>query len=100
VYETLREAGIRAEIDEADETLGRRIRAAKLEKLPYFLVIGEKEVSSKTATLESRHEPHRVHGSLAPHVVQGAGSERRSDTLPIPALLERLQTEIRNKKHA
>jgi len=100
VYETLREAGIRAEIDEADETLGRRIRAAKLEKLAYFLVIGEKEVASKTATLESRHEPHRVHGSLAPHVVQGAGSERRSDTLPIPTLLERLQTEIRNKKHA
>ncbi|MDP3734829.1 MAG: threonine--tRNA ligase [bacterium] len=81
VYEAMREADIRAELDEADETLGRRIRAAKLEKLPYFLVIGEKEVASKTATLESR-------------------DSNTHDTLPIPALLEQLQSEIREKKHA
>ncbi len=81
VCETLRNAGIRAELDEADETLGRRIREAKLEKLPYFLVVGEKEVAAQSVTLESR--------DASTH-----------DMLALPMLLERLQKEIREKRHA
>lgn len=47
-------AGIRAELDGSDESLGKKIRAAKQAKLPYFLVIGEKEVANGNVTLESR----------------------------------------------
>jgi threonyl-tRNA synthetase len=47
-------AGVRAEIDDASESLGKKIRATKNERLPYFLVIGDKEIESQTVTLESR----------------------------------------------
>ncbi len=50
----LKEAGIRAELDESSETLGKKIRESKLQKIPYLLVVGDQEVSTNTATLESR----------------------------------------------
>jgi len=53
VSEDLRASGMRVEIDDSD-SLGKRIRAAKLEKVPYFIVIGDQEVSDGTGTLESR----------------------------------------------
>lgn len=49
----LSDAGLRVEIDDSD-SLGKRIRNAKLEKVPYFLVVGDQEVTDNTATLESR----------------------------------------------
>ena len=54
VFEQLRNAGIRAELDLSNETLGKKIREAKTQKIPYLLVIGDKEVESKTVTVESR----------------------------------------------
>lgn len=54
VMQKLKEAGIRSEIDESNETLGKKIREAKTQKIPYTLVIGDTEVSADLATLESR----------------------------------------------
>ncbi|MEN9560960.1 MAG: hypothetical protein RIQ56_233 [Candidatus Parcubacteria bacterium] len=57
-----KKAKIRAELDAAD-SLGKRIRNAKLEKVPYFIVVGDQEVEAKTATLESRN--HGKIGALS-----------------------------------
>ena len=46
VYEKLKEAGIRAEIDKRDEKIGYKIREAQLQKIPYMLILGEKEAQS------------------------------------------------------
>lgn len=54
VYAALKGAKIRAELDETNETLGKKIRNAKTEKVPYFLVIGDKEVASEAVTVEGR----------------------------------------------
>lgn len=54
VLESLKNSGIRAELDLDAETLGKKIRNCKVAKLPYFLVIGDKEVETKTVTIESR----------------------------------------------
>ncbi len=43
IAEELRTQGIRAETSEASETLGKRIREAELKKIPYILVVGERE---------------------------------------------------------
>lgn len=59
VATSLKEKNIRAEVDAADESLGKRIRNAKMEKVPYLIVIGDKEVADQTVTLE-----HRTEGSL------------------------------------
>jgi threonyl-tRNA synthetase len=51
----LMKQGIRVEVDDSSETLGKRIRKAELEKIPYLLVVGEKELKDKTVTVRSRH---------------------------------------------
>src|SRR4029079_6387532 len=43
VAEKLREAGVRVEVDERDETLGKRIRDSEIEKVPVVVVFGERE---------------------------------------------------------
>jgi threonyl-tRNA synthetase len=54
VLNKLKEAGVRAEMDAGNETLGKKVREAKTQKVPYTLVIGDKEVADGTATLEGR----------------------------------------------
>src|SRR6185503_4621293 len=55
VLAKLKEAGIRADIDESNETLGKKIREVKSQKVPYALVIGDAEVAANGAALESRN---------------------------------------------
>jgi len=50
----LKEAGVRAELDDSNESLGKKIREGKMLKIPYLLVVGEKEVEAKTVSVESR----------------------------------------------
>lgn len=78
ILSALKELGIRTELDDASETLGKKIRNATIEKIPYVFVIGDKEVETKTVTLESRD-----HGKL------GAKSVEEATTL--------LVDQIRNK---
>lgn len=56
VFETLRNAGIRVELDQSGDSLGKKIRNAKTEKIPYTLVLGDKEVEAKTVTVENREK--------------------------------------------
>lgn len=55
VSEQLKRDNIRAELNSDDESLGKKIRNAKMQKVPYFLVIGDKEVEEKMITVESRN---------------------------------------------
>jgi threonyl-tRNA synthetase len=64
VFQRLKESNIRAKLDESNETLNKRIRSAKLEKIPYFLVIGDKEIATKTVTLESRDKGNQGRNSI------------------------------------
>lgn len=75
VTDTLKAAGVRVTLDDANESLGKKIRNAKTEKVPYVLVIGDAEVSGKTVTVESRD-----HGKM--------------EAVSVEALVERLQKEI------
>jgi len=50
----LKMAGLRVEIDEANETVGNKIRKAVAEKVPYMLVIGDKEVGASTLNVRER----------------------------------------------
>ena len=54
VYERLKAAGIRTELDHKDEKVGYKIRQAQLEKVPYMLVLGEKEAAEGAITVRSR----------------------------------------------
>ena len=54
VAQTLRSWGVRVEIDERDEKLGKKIRDAQTQKVPYMIVIGEKERESGTVAPRER----------------------------------------------
>ncbi|MHB1533954.1 MAG: threonine--tRNA ligase [Acidimicrobiales bacterium] len=54
VAERLRSDGFRVEVDRADEKLGARVRRAKLEKLPYVLVVGDDDVVAGTIGVNRR----------------------------------------------
>ena len=60
VLQELENNNIRAEIDNNNETLGKRIREAELQKIPYILIVGEKEVKSNTIAIRSRNKEQDV----------------------------------------
>jgi len=81
VENQLRNAGIRVSGDYRSDKVGAKIREASLEKIPYMLVVGDKEVSSSTVAVR-----HRTDGDLG--------------TLPMETLITQLQSEINERKLA
>ena len=56
VSDSLKAAGIRVETDDRNEKLGYKIRSAQMEKVPYMLIVGEKEVEEKAVSVLKRDE--------------------------------------------
>jgi threonyl-tRNA synthetase len=54
VHDKLVAAGFRSKIDTDNESMGKKVRNAKKDKLPYFLIIGDKDIADSTVTVESR----------------------------------------------
>jgi len=61
VKKALEEKGVRVEADLRNEKIGYKIREAQLEKVPYMLVIGDKEMENRTVAVRSRKD-----GDLGP----------------------------------
>jgi threonyl-tRNA synthetase len=64
LFEKLKKNDVRAELDDSNESLGKKVRQAKIEKVPYWLVIGDKDMAAGAVTLESRDAGNQ--GQLAP----------------------------------
>ena len=77
VLAALRAASIRTDVDDANESLGKKIRNAKTEKIPYLLVVGDKEVEAKTVSVESRDHGKQDVASLSDFITK-ASEEIRS----------------------
>lgn len=56
VADRARENGLRTQIDERTESVGRKIRDGELSKAPYMLVIGDREAEEGTVSVRERHE--------------------------------------------
>jgi threonyl-tRNA synthetase len=54
LFKKIRSEDIRVEIDQSSESLGKKVRAAKMDKVPYSIVIGDKEMEGAVYTLEGR----------------------------------------------
>lgn len=54
VYNELKAIGLRVTLEDHNDSLGKKIRSAKKDKLPYFIVIGDKEIEAKNVTVETR----------------------------------------------
>ncbi|MCL5733851.1 MAG: threonine--tRNA ligase [Patescibacteria group bacterium] len=78
VLKRFKESGIRAELDKDNATLGKRIREAETQKIPYILVIGEKEAANKNISIR--------------HFERGQEGEMK-----VAELIEKMRQEIENK---
>ncbi len=56
VASAMSESNIRVEVEDANETLGYKIRKAQMEKVPYMIIVGDKEVKSRTVAIRSRKD--------------------------------------------
>ena len=74
------EAGLRATIDDNDETVGKKIRNAELMKVPYTVVIGGKELESGKLSPRSRQD--------LPEITE----------LTVEALIDRLAQDVKDRK--
>lgn len=74
----LQKAGIRVQVDMSDEKIGKKVRNAELQKVPYLLVIGDKELASGQVNVRRRGG-------------QDLGAQ------DLPPFLEKLQSEIQSK---
>ena len=60
IFAELGEQGIRAAIDEADETVGNKVRKAVGQKIPYIVVVGDKEISGEDWMIRVRGEKDQI----------------------------------------
>lgn len=79
VEEVLKQNGVRVELDDSNEKLGYRLRNAQVEKVPFTLVLGDKEVEDNSVT-------YRVFG------------EQKQVTVSLDKFVELILDSIKNKK--
>jgi len=80
ILEKLEEAGIRADLDDRDDTLQSRIRDAELSWVPYIVVFGERELRSEKLSVRTREDGKEIKTSLSELV-----SRIRSETQGYPS---------------
>ena len=76
--EKLHKAGIRVVLDDRNEKVGYKIREAQLEKVPYMLVVGAKEVEENTVSVRSRESAE-------------------NETIDTDTFVARIKEEVENK---
>ena len=79
VATALKKAGLRIELDDSNESLGKRIRETKVNKIPYTIIIGDKDIEAGKVTLESRQET--LGQKTLEEVLEQLTSERDSRSL-------------------
>jgi threonyl-tRNA synthetase len=79
IKKELQENGIRLEIKDENETLGKKIRAAEMQKIPYLLILGDKEIEAKTVSVRER-------------------SKGDSGAISLEKFIEKITEEIKNKR--
>ncbi|MDI6820637.1 MAG: threonine--tRNA ligase [Patescibacteria group bacterium] len=79
ITEKLKEQNFRVELMNSNETLGKRIREAELQKIPYILVLGEREEKDYTVNVRER-------------------SKKETQTISIQDFIKKLEKEVEEKK--
>jgi threonyl-tRNA synthetase len=79
VRDRLRSAGIHADVDVSSERMGAKIRSAQLYKVPYMLIVGDREMQADAVSVRLR-------------------TEEDLGAMPVAAVIERMQTEIVDKR--
>ena len=79
IHDRLVEAGLRAELDDRADTLGYRIRDGELQKIPYLLVIGDREIEAGTVAVRAR------------------GAKRKQEVVPLEDFMTRVRDRVERR---
>lgn len=79
IVKQLKNSGVRVQLKSENETLGKKVREAETQKIPYLLIVGDKEISAGTVSARQRGE-----GDLG--------------QMPVEKFIEKIRDEIMNKK--
>ncbi|MEK7791335.1 MAG: His/Gly/Thr/Pro-type tRNA ligase C-terminal domain-containing protein, partial [Deltaproteobacteria bacterium] len=79
IYEALGKGGIRADSDFRNEKLGFKIREAQLKKIPYMVIIGDREMESQTLSLRER-------------------GGKTSEGVPLEVFFNRIKNEVEQRR--
>jgi threonyl-tRNA synthetase len=79
IVSTLRDAGLAAELDVRSDTLNYRIRDGELNRIPYLLVVGGRELEAGTVAVRAR------------------SAEKKQVVMPVQEFVERIQDEVRTR---
>jgi len=91
MVQELEEAGIRTEIDLSNETISYKIRKAEKQKIPYILVIGDKEMKGKYLNIRARGNPPKFSkGKL--------GQGNKMEKLTLKHFIKKVLKQIKNRK--
>jgi len=78
IARALKKENIRVELKHPTETLGKRIREAEMQKVPYILVVGEKEATGGTVNVRTRHT-------------------KETETVPLEKFVKKITKEIKER---
>ena len=81
VKKLLEENGLRAELDDRNEKIGYKIREARLQKVPYMLIIGDNEVENRTLSVRERGENGDLGAMGIDEFLNRAVSEDKNKTI-------------------
>jgi len=109
VQEELLDENIRVEMYDSDDSLGKRIAEATKQKIPYMLVVGEKEEKDDTVAVREREGKKPDSAKASPSATYFAKttkvkkatedkSKGRQDTVKRDAFISRIKSEIESKK--
>lgn len=87
ILDQLKKAGIRTEINLNNETLGKKIREAEMQKIPYLLIVGEKEIAANSVAIRQRSSFDKA-------------QDKKEDIgqIKLDRFIEKIGEEIRTKK--
>ena len=79
IRDRLAEEGLRVELDDRSDTLGYRIRDGELQKIPYLLVVGDREIEAGTVAVRAR------------------GAKRKQEIVPLDDFVSRARARVEEK---
>ena len=89
ILKELKAAGIRVELDARSESVGKKIREAEMEKVPYMLIVGEKEVEAKTVAVRTR--------SASAHTGGETGNQQDMGAMDLLKFIAMIQEQIKSR---
>jgi threonyl-tRNA synthetase len=85
VRDQLKAAGLRVDVDDRQEKIGYKIREAQLQKVPYMLVVGDREVETSTVSVRERSGGDKGSSAIDAFIASARDEIARKGQVPVTA---------------